>query len=279
MRMYVCMWSTVYDRLCVHSILIILLCVPAYIHCVLCVCACFRVDWCFCCMTAIILRLFFTDPTFSSSMKEDVYASLAAAPFDTATNKLVADHLMSLLSVAKDPPVASPQQFLFTLTQLQQCSGDPTSTSASALHCLIAMLQYFKYHQQLTLPGVSEMVTAACRVLFPVTLSNASSIQDLATPTFKALTLEQTLEYAILLLECLLQTAVETELVIEMVLKILGSQLHLRKTKVLFIQLVCVSLCSMLHMYRKLFLLKLNEMCAFLHAFWFILCMHNMEID
>ena len=230
----------VYDRLCTLRNNIVL-CMCIYMHNyissvvlwhMLCVCVCFRVDWCFCCMTAIILRLFFTDPAFSSSMKEGVYASLAAAPFDTATNKLVADHLMSLLSVAKDPPVATPQQFLYTLTRLQQCNGDPTSSSASALHCLVAMLQYFKYHQQLTLPGVSEMVTAACRVVFPVTLSNASSIQELATPTFKALTLEQTLEYAILSLECLLQTAVETELIIEMVLKILGSHLHLRKTKV-----------------------------------------------
>lgn len=185
-------------------------------------------------MAAIILRLFFSDPAFTNSMKEDVYASLAAAPFDTASNKLVADHLMSLLSVAKDPPVATPQQLLSTLTQLQQCGGDPTNDTASALHCLIAMLQYFKYHQQLTLPGVAEVVTAACRVLFPVTLLSASSIQELTTPTFKALTLEQTLEYAILLLECQLQTTAETELIIEMALKILGSHLHFRKAKVSF---------------------------------------------
>ena len=193
-------------------------------------------------MVSPALRLFFTDPAFSSSMKEDVCVSLAAAPFETASNKLIADHLKSLLSVAEEPPIATTHQLLSTLTQLQQCSGDCTS----ALHRFFAMLQYFKYNQKLTSPGVAEVVSCACRVLFPITLLTASSIQQLTTPTFKSLTLEQTMDYAFVLLDCLVQTEAETELIIEMTVKLLCSHLHFIKAKVSVV-LNCVTRLHILY--------------------------------
>lgn len=200
-------------------------------------------------MAASVLRLFFTDSAFTSSLKADVYASLAAAPFDTASNKLVANLLISLLSVGEDPPVATPQNLQSTLIQLQQRIGNPTSESdpASELHRLISMLQYFKCNQQLNFPSLAEIVSAACRVLFPVTLLSASSIQQLTTPTFTALTLELTEEYALLLLECLVQMKAETELIVEMALKVLGSHLHFRTAKVLFINAYSIILIARSH--------------------------------
>ena len=181
-------------------------------------------------MLVPVLGIFLTDPAVSTSAKNDVHKSLEAAHSDTAPFKPVAAILASLLSVAKDPPVATLQQFNSILTQLQQCRYDPTADSASMLHRLIAMLQHFEFHRQLPSP---KMIENMCTALFPTSLSSAMSIEELATPAVKGLPLELLLEYGSLLMDCLIQTDVTTPCLVHLSVKLLGSATCLEGNEVL----------------------------------------------
>lgn len=191
-----------------------------------------RTAWCFCRMVAPVLGIFLTDPAVSASAKEEVRELLEAAyPATAGFFEPIAATLGSLLSVAKDPPVATPEQFHSTITQLQLCRYDPTCDSASVLHRLIAMLHYFKFHQQLTSPILVESISIA---LFPASLSSALSIEELATPSVKGLPLELLLEYGSLLMDCLVQTGATTSYLVGMSIKLLGSAACLEGDQVKF---------------------------------------------
>ena len=171
-------------------------------------------------MLVPVLGIFLTDPAVCTSSKDDVRKSLEAAYSQTAPFKTVAAVLSSLLNVAEDLPVVTPQQFNSILTQLQQCRYDPTADSASLLHRLVAMLQYFKFHYQL--PS-SKMIENICIAFFPTSLSSSMSVEELATPAVKGLPLELLLEYGCLLMDCLIQTDVTTPCLVHLSVKLLGS--------------------------------------------------------
>lgn len=181
-------------------------------------------------MVAPVLAIFLTDPAVSTSAKDDVRKSLEAACSDAAPIKPVAAVVGSLLSVAEDPPVATRRQFCSILTQLQQCRDDPTSNSASLLHRLFAMLQYFKFHRRLPSPKLIENI---CMALFPTSLSRSASIQELVTPALKDLPLEVVLEYGGLLIDCLIETDAAMSCLIDISIKLLGSAACLEGNEVL----------------------------------------------
>ena len=172
-------------------------------------------------MIAPVLRIFLADPAVSTPAKEEVRRSLAAACSDAVPFfEPVAAVLGSLLSVAETPLRATPRQFHSTLTELQQCIAHPTGDSASLLHRLLAMLQYFSFHQKLTSP---EMAHNICMALFPASVSSLASIEELSTPAVKGLPLELILEYGSLLLDCLIQTDATISCLIDISIKLLGS--------------------------------------------------------
>lgn len=180
-------------------------------------------------MIAPVLRIFFVDPAFSASAKEEVHTLLAAACSATAFVKPVAAVLSLLLKLAESPVVATPQDFESTLTDLQECTPLATGDSASLLHRLIAMLEYFKFHQQLTSPKMAKNI---CTALFPTSLSRSTSIEELITPALKGLPLEIFLSYGGLLMDCLLQANATKSCLIEISTKLLGSAAFLERNEV-----------------------------------------------
>lgn len=175
-------------------------------------------------MVAPVLGIFLTDPAVPASAKDDVRKSLEAAYSDTAPFKPVAAFVDSLLSVATS------QQFRSILTQLQQCRDDPNSDSASLLHRLFAMLQYFNFHRRW--PS-TKLIESICIALFPSSLSSATSIEELVTPAVKDLPLELVLEYGDLLLGCLVETDASMSCWIDISIKLLGSAACLEGSEVL----------------------------------------------
>lgn len=184
-------------------------------------------------MVAPALRIFFTDPMLSSSAKKDVCTSLATACLEAAPfSKPVTALLHSLLSVAEVPPVPTVRYLHSTLSQLQDLREDPSSECADHLHNLMSVLQYYMFHQKLTTPDMAEMVASACKAFFPASLLSTPSIHDLATPAMKSLPLELIMEYGILLMDCLVQARAEKEAIMEMALKLFGSQSSLKRSEV-----------------------------------------------
>ena len=200
--------------------------------------------WCFCHMVVPALRIFFVDPVLSSSAKTDVSASLATACSEAAAfSKPVSALLHSVLSVAETPPVPTPMQFYSTLEQLQLCRDGPCDEFADHLNSLMSILQYFKFHQKLTTPSMAELVTSACKALFPASLLSSQSIHNLATPTMKSLPLELFMEYGILLMECLVQARAEKKIILETAfsLRLLGCHpsLSMKRSEVRHMIHVC----------------------------------------
>lgn len=184
-------------------------------------------------MVAPALRIFFADPVLSSSGKEDVRTSLATACAEAAPfSKPVAALLQSLLHVTEAPPVPTPQQFCSTFTQLQHCREGTSSEPADHLNNLMSAIQYFKFHQKLTSPDAAEMVVCACKALFPASLLSTPSIQDLVTPAMKSLPLELIVEYGILLMNCLVKTRAEQDIIMEMAFKLFRIQSSLKRSEV-----------------------------------------------
>ena len=176
-----------------------------------------RLVWCFCHMVVPALRIFFADPVLPSSAKRDVCTSLATACSEAAAfSKPVSALLHSVLSVAETPPVPTPAQFCSTLKRFQLCWDAACDEFPNHLNRLMSILQYFKFHQKLATPNMAELVTGACKALFPASLSSSQSHHNLAIPTMKFRPLELFVEYGILLMECLVQASAEKETILQM---------------------------------------------------------------
>ena len=92
---------------------------------------------------------------------------------------------------------------------------------------------------------MAELVTSACKALFPASLLSNQSIHDLATPTMKSLPFELLMEYGILLMECLVQARGKKETALEMAfsLKLLGCHpsLSMKRSEVHHVIHVCAN--------------------------------------
>ena len=186
-----------------------------------------------------VVQMFFVSPAMSATAKEDVTECLAQC-MQQDLSKPILELLRTFQQIATSGVFADAQGCRTLLTHLQQAVirslslhphdrsvEEPAGSSASLLHCAIAVVQYKLFYNSVCAPEIEDMPVAICHLLFPAVLTDAAALDDLVAIRsdhgLQEMSVPLLLDYGSALLQC----TSTPDLAAELVFKLIGNQLLL----------------------------------------------------
>ena len=184
-----------------------------------------------------VVKMFFVSPAISSCAKEEVTECLAQCLQQDLSSPVI-ELLQIFQHIATSGVFADEQGCRQVLTHLQQAvsgehslhlhdnhSGEPAYSDAALLHCAMAVVQYMAFYKQVRIPEMDDILGTICSLLFPVILTDATSLEELVAIRsdhgLPEMSVPVLLDYGTVLLRC----TSTPDLAAELVFKLLGSQL------------------------------------------------------
>ena len=199
-----------------------------------------RAEWCFCRMLLPVMQMFFVSPAISSCAKEDVTECLSQCLQQDPSNPII-ELLHCFMQIATHGVCADAQGRRQLLTYLQQAvsrkpslhtlhdnmTGELVKSDAALLHCTMAVVQHSAFSNHVGGPEIEDMLATICSLLFPATLADVASLEELVAIRsdhgLQEMSVHLLLEYGTVLLQC----TSTPDLAAELVFKLMGSQLPL----------------------------------------------------